>query len=133
MSRHRVTARLAVPVIRARLGGCPVSDPELYEWLVLRRVADGGMAKSAGAYLDHGRLIPAYLTEVFDRLMWSGLLLVADGDPLWELRRISFTDAGQARYETLCQQRQHTKLEVRPPQFGTVWPSSASPDEGSAV
>lgn len=91
------------------------------------------MAKSAGAYLDHGRQIPAYLTEVFDRLMWSGILLVADGDPLWELRRISFTDAGQARYQTLYQQRQGTKLAVPPPQFGTVRPSSGSPDEGSAL
>lgn len=133
MSRHRVTAFVTVPVIRARLGGYAVSDPRLYEWLALRRVADGGIAKSAGAYLDHGRPIPAYLNEVFDRLLWSGMLFVADGDPLWELRRLSFTDAGQARYEVLCQQWQGTKLAVPPPQFGTVRPSSASADEGSAV
>lgn len=110
-----------------------MSDLRLYEWLVLRRVADGGMAKSAGVYLDRGRPVSAYLTEVFDRLLWSGMLVVADGDPLWELRRISFTDAGQARYEVLCQQRQGTKLEVPPPQFGMGQPSNASPDEGSVL
>jgi len=29
-----------------------VNDPELYEWLALRRVTEGGMAKTAGVYFD---------------------------------------------------------------------------------
>ena len=81
------------------------------------------MAKSAGVYFDHGRPIPAHLTEVFDRLVWSGLLVVADGDPIWGVRRISLSDAGQARYVALGRERQqehhrHTGLEAPEPEFG---------------
>ena len=43
-----------------------VTDPRLYEWIVLRRVAGGSIAKSAGMYFDHGRPIPGHLIEVFD-------------------------------------------------------------------
>lgn len=82
-----------------------MSDPGLYEWIALRRVHDGGVAKSAGVYLDHGRPTPEYLTGVFDRLVWTGLVVVAEGDVLWELGRLSLTGAGQARYTALCQQR----------------------------
>lgn len=96
-----------------------MSDPGLYEWIALRRVHEGGTAKSAGAYLDHGRPIPGYLTTVFDWLILTGLVTVAEGDPLWELRRLSLTDFGQARYMTLREQRR-TYLAVPPPQFGTI-------------
>ena len=59
-----------------------MSDPRLSEWIALRRVHDGGVAKVAGLYLDHGRPAPSHLIEVFDRLTWDGLLVVADGDPI---------------------------------------------------
>ncbi|MDQ3151298.1 MAG: hypothetical protein M3R63_06110 [Actinomycetota bacterium] len=97
-----------------------MSQPGLDEWLALGSVASGGIAKSAGIYSDHGRPMPDHLTEVLDRLTWSGLLRVADGDLLWDLRRISFTEAGQARYLALCQQRQRAQLEVPAPEFGTT-------------
>jgi len=32
-----------------------MSDPGLYEQIALRRIHDGGIAKSASAYLDKGR------------------------------------------------------------------------------
>ncbi len=38
-------------------------DRRLYEWMALRRVAGGGMAKVAGVYLDHGRPVPEQLTS----------------------------------------------------------------------
>jgi hypothetical protein len=82
-----------------------VSDPRLYEWLALRRVDEGAITTSAGVYYKHSRPIPAHLTAVFDRLRWNGLIAIADGDPIWELRPIGLTDAGQARYQALCQQR----------------------------
>ncbi len=72
-------------------GQCTVNDPRLYEWTALRSIAGGGMAKCAGVYFNHGRPVPDHLTGVFDRLMWSRLLVVADGGPLWELRRISWS------------------------------------------
>lgn len=110
-----------------------MNDPGLYEWLALRSVAGGGVAKSAGVYFDHGRPVPGHLIEVFDRLVWNGLLVVADGDPIWESRRISLTEAGQEGYGVLCQQqeeqrqRQCTKSEVPPPEFGS---GRASAGEG---
>lgn len=64
-----------------------MSDPRLYVWMALRRVHDGGMARSAGAYFDRGRPTPGHLTAVFDQLIWAGSVAVAEGDALWELRR----------------------------------------------
>lgn len=93
-----------------------MSNPELDEWLVMRCVTGGGVAKVAGVYFDHGRPVHGHLTPALDQLMWSGLVAVADGDPLWDLRRISLSDAGQARYLVLCQQQgQRTELEVPTP------------------
>jgi hypothetical protein len=82
-----------------------MSDPRLYEWLALRRVDEGVIAISAGIYYKHGRSVPAHLTAVLDRLRCGGLIVIAEGDPIWDLRPISLTHAGQARYQDLCQQR----------------------------
>src|SRR5262245_10498548 len=95
-----------------------MSDPELSEWIALRRVHDGGMAKSAGAYFDHGRPTPEHLAGVFDRLVWTGLVTVADGDPIWELRRLGLTDAGAARYAVLSE-RQRAGPQAPPSEHGT--------------
>ncbi len=35
-----------------------MTDSGLYEWLALRRVAGGGVAKVAGMYFDQGRPVP---------------------------------------------------------------------------
>ncbi|MGQ0779283.1 MAG: hypothetical protein ACT4NY_33525 [Pseudonocardiales bacterium] len=96
-----------------------MSDPGLYERIALRRVHDGGVAKVAGVYLDHGRPTPDYLAEVFDRLIWTGWATVADGNPLWQLRRLSLTDTGQARYAALSQQPP-AEFTVPAPEFGTT-------------
>lgn len=96
-----------------------MSDPGLYERIALRRVHDGGVTKVAGVYLDHGRPTPDYLTEVFDRLIWTGWAIVADGNPLWQLRRLSLTDAGQTRYAELSEQPPG-ELTVPAPKFSTA-------------
>ncbi|MGH3933275.1 MAG: hypothetical protein ACRDTF_25240 [Pseudonocardiaceae bacterium] len=80
-----------------------MSDPDLYPWMALRRVDGGGMARAAGAYFDFGRPTPGHLTGVFDQLIWAGLVAVAAGDALWELRRMSLTDTGKARYAVLSE------------------------------
>lgn len=79
------------------------------------------MAKSAGAYLDHGRPTPGHLAGVLDRLIWTGLVTVAPGDPIWELRRLNLTDAGAARYTALSEQQQQQQpgLAVPAPEHGT--------------
>ncbi|MCA1676689.1 MAG: hypothetical protein LC799_32470 [Actinobacteria bacterium] len=83
---------------------------ELLEWLAVRRVSEAEVVKSAGVYFDHGRPVPHHMTGVFDRLCWTGLVTVAAGDPIWSMRPLSLTDAGQARYAALCAQRQRVTL-----------------------
>lgn len=106
-----------------------------HEWMVLRSAAAGGMAKSAGAYLDHGQPAPGHVVTALDRLIWSGLLMVANGDPIWAIRPISLTAAGQAQYTVRCQQEQQRQaggleqrgeLVVPPPKFGTAKHASQS-------
>ena len=97
-----------------------VRDPGLSEWMALRRVHDGGVAKSAGVYFDHGRPTAEHLAGVFDRLVWTGLVSIADGDPIWELRRLSLTDAGSARYATLRSERQRDSPQAPPPEHATT-------------
>jgi hypothetical protein len=94
-----------------------VSDAPSYEWVALRGVGEGDVAKSAGVYLRHGCPVPSHLTEVFDRLTWTGLVTVTEGDPIWSVRQLSLTDAGHARYAALCEQRQRAQLEAPTPQF----------------
>lgn len=89
------------------------------EWLALHRVHEGGVAKVAGIYLDHGYPVPSHLIGLFDRLTWAGLLMVAEGDPVWDLRQLSLTDAGQVRYAALCAHRQQSDMPVPPTEFGT--------------
>ena len=93
----------------------PVSNPNLYVWMALRRVHDGHATRSAGAYFDSGRPVPGHLTGVFDWLVWRGFVSVADGDPIWSLRRLSLTDTGQARYAELCIQFQNNPT-IPPPE-----------------
>lgn len=95
-----------------------VSDPGLHEWIALRRVHDGGVAKSAGAYFEDGRPAPEHLTGAYDRLIWTGLVVVADGDPLWELRQLGLTEGGQARYAVLSELRRESP-PVPPPEHNT--------------
>ena len=96
-----------------------MSDPELAEWFALRRVHDGGVAKSAGIYFEHGCPTPEHLAGVFDRLIWAGLVSVAGGDPIWQLRGLSLTDAGAIRYAALDQRRRES-LRVPAPEHSTT-------------
>lgn len=100
-----------------------MSNPLLSEWIALHRVHEGGVGKCAGAYFEHGHPVPGQLTAVFDRLSWTGLVAVAEGDPLWSLRQLSITPAGHARYATLCTalraQRQQSDMPMPSAEFGT--------------
>jgi len=105
-----------------------VNDPGLYEWIALRRVHDGGVAKLADAYLDRGRPTPDYLAEVFDRLVWTGWASLAEGDSRWALRRLCLTGAGAIRYAELCERErtspQHQEIPPVPdPKFDLQTPT----------
>lgn len=83
-----------------------MNDPGLYERIALRRVHDGGVAKAADAYLDRGRPTPAYLADVFDRLIWTGWASLAEADSPRALRRLCLTEAGATRYAELRERDQ---------------------------
>ncbi|MDQ2880080.1 MAG: hypothetical protein M3Y48_02195 [Actinomycetota bacterium] len=75
--------------------------PELLTALALRRALGRGVAKSGEIYLDDGHPMGRYLTRTFAGLIDCGLLALADEDG-WGLRRVTVTDAGQARYAQMC-------------------------------
>ncbi len=75
--------------------------PELLTTLALRRALGRGVARSGEVYLDYGHPMGRYLTGTFTELIDCGLLALADDDG-WGLRRVTVTDAGQARYAHIC-------------------------------
>ncbi len=75
--------------------------PELLTALALRRALGRGVAKAGESYLDYGHPMGRYLTSTFTELIDCGLLALADDDE-WGLRRVTVTDAGQARYAQTC-------------------------------
>lgn len=101
------------------------------EGLMLHAVGCGAVAKSAGMYFHHGHPVPEPVVGVLDQLIWSGLVAVAADDPLWEARRLSLTDAGQARYAALST-RQPDHPQTPPPEHASTptpagWRFSTSP------
>jgi hypothetical protein len=85
-------------------------SPELVAALVLHRAHGGGVAKLGADYLDHGLPAPGSLAGIFDELLDTGLLSLADPDRNGR-RRATLTTAGRTRYERL-----HGML--RPPMTG---------------
>ncbi|MCA1707529.1 MAG: hypothetical protein LC808_31370 [Actinobacteria bacterium] len=76
-------------------------NPELLAALALRRALGGGVAKAGGVYVDGGHPMGRYLAGRLTELIDCGLLMLADEDG-WGLRRVTVTDAGQARYAQVC-------------------------------
>nr|MDQ3765702.1 hypothetical protein [Actinomycetota bacterium] len=96
-------ASTAVPCIRLPESSVePVYglSPELLVSLALRRLYRGGLAQSGVGYVDYGYRTPDYLAGIVYALIEAGLLALAEQEP-WGLRRVHFTDAGQARYAQL--------------------------------
>ncbi|MGH3534726.1 MAG: hypothetical protein ACRDQG_08430 [Pseudonocardiaceae bacterium] len=75
--------------------------PELLTALALRRVLGRGVAKAGELYVDDGHPMGRYLIGTFTELIDCGLLALATEDG-WGLRRVTVTDAGQARYAQMC-------------------------------
>jgi hypothetical protein len=71
------------------------TGPELFAWLALRRVHNGGVIQFEGHYYDAGRRVTCFLPDVFDQLIGSGLIALAEPDPEWPgQRRASLTCEG---------------------------------------
>ena len=96
----------------------PLTGTDLYDWIALRRVNGGGIAKLGDRWLEGGHRVPGYVTEALAVLCGDRLVTLADLQP-GGMTRAALTDAGAARYQQLCQQRQ-TALQVPPPRLGAT-------------
>lgn len=91
-----------------------LSLPEHLDWLVLRRVRRGGVARFEGGYQDNGDPSGVVLVDILGWLDEQNLLEVADSDECG-LRRLRLTEAGWDRYRELCR-RQRSKPPPEQPQ-----------------
>lgn len=82
----------------------PLAGAEVYEWIALRRVSIGGVAKVDRRWLESGHQVPGYVTNALARLLAGGLVMLVDPDPSAEgMARAALTNAGTDHYERLCQ------------------------------
>lgn len=78
---------------------------EHFEWLTLRRVKRGGVAREQGGELvDFGQPLGSFVVQMLTELIDAGLLEVAEASPQG-LAGVRHTDAGRARYARLCRQQ----------------------------
>ncbi|MBV8541429.1 MAG: hypothetical protein JO268_12935 [Pseudonocardiales bacterium] len=81
----------------------PLAGAEVYEWIALRRVGGGGVAKVGDRWLQNGHRVPGYVAGALAGLLAGGLVMPVDPEPS-AVARVALTDAGTDRYEQLCQQ-----------------------------
>jgi len=81
-----------------------LTGTELLDWLALRRVNEGGVARHGSEYVHWGRKVPCYLPEVFGRLVETELtdLLEVNCEGL---RRMVLTSRGRDHYQRLSSKR----------------------------
>jgi hypothetical protein len=82
-----------------------LSGADLYDWIALRRVNDGGVAKMGDRWFDGGRPVPGYVADALTALRDKRLLVLAEVD-VWCMQRAALTDAGTVRYKRLCEKRE---------------------------
>ncbi|MFY9806602.1 MAG: hypothetical protein WCC38_18655 [Pseudonocardiaceae bacterium] len=83
----------------------PLAGTDLYDWMALRRVKAGGIALRGDHWLEHGRRIPGYVAGALAASCDSSAVTLAEPDH-WRMRRAALTNAGSARFQQLCRQRQ---------------------------
>lgn len=100
----------------------PLTGADLYDWIALRRVSTGAMAKLGDRWLEGGRHVPGYVSDALTALCERGLVTQSDPEQATDgMARAALTAAGISRYLQLCRRRQSaTRL---PP----------APDPGSGV
>ncbi len=82
-----------------------LAGADLYDWMALRRVSGGGIAKTGDYWLEHGRRIRGYVADALTALCGTGAVLLAEVDA-WGMRRAMLTDTGTRRCEQLSRQQQ---------------------------
>lgn len=83
----------------------PLTGSDLRDWMALRRVSGGGVARMGAHWFDHGRPVPGYLADALAELCASKLVALAELD-VWALQRATLTDPGAIRYQWLCRRHQ---------------------------
>ncbi|MGH3888188.1 MAG: hypothetical protein ACRDSZ_16760 [Pseudonocardiaceae bacterium] len=96
----------------------PLAGADLFDWIALRRVSDGGVTRLCGCWLDRGRRAPGHVAGTLSELLAARLIALADQEP-GGTRRSTLTDSGSARYERLVQQRQ-AAMQVPAPRFAAA-------------
>ncbi|HEY3894271.1 MAG TPA: hypothetical protein VGL88_02775 [Pseudonocardiaceae bacterium] len=100
----------------------PLTGADLYDWIALRRVSTGAMAKLGDRWLEGGRHVPGYVCEALTALCERGLVTQSDPEQATDgMARAALTPAGITRYLQLCRRRQSAAR--MPP----------APDPGSGV
>lgn len=85
----------------------PLAGAELYDWIALRRVSTGAIAKLGDRWLEGGRRVPGYVSDALTALCERGLVTQSDPDQATDgLARAALTAAGINRYLQLCRHRQ---------------------------
>jgi hypothetical protein len=90
---------------RAAMARPQLTGADLYDWMALRRVSAGGIAKVNDHWLERGRRIPGYIAEALTALCDTGVVTLAEVD-VWGMRRTVLTDTGTVRYDQLNRQQQ---------------------------
>lgn len=113
----------------------PLAGADLYDWIALRRVSEGGVAQVGDRWLENGHRVPGYVTDALTELLAGGLVALADQDP-YSLQRATLTDTGTARYDWLCR-LQLVAPQVPAPRFGSACQragvNDADPPGGTAL
>lgn len=90
----------------------------VFELIALTRIAANEVTTMAGRYLDDGFLLPDHLVRIVDQLILDQLVVIGDGDLLWDCRAVRLTEAGQRRYQFLRRAAESDALR------GSTWRGS---------
>lgn len=91
-----------------------LTGPDFFEWMGLRRVHRGSLARSEGHYYDHGNPVPGWLIpDIIDGLLEDGLLELGDRDNSG-MRPVTLTETGLNHYRLLCKRQRQQDVEHVP-------------------
>ena len=102
-----------------------LNGPDFFEWLGLRRVRRGGLARREDTYYDHGNPVCGWLIpDILDGLLEDGFLEL--GDPESGMQHVALTDVGLAHYRALCKRQRRKDLMATRSLDSSVRPLPAS-------
>jgi hypothetical protein len=99
----------------------PLAGADLYDWMALRRVSSGGIARMGDHWLEHGRRIPGYIADALAVLCDNDVVSLAELD-VWSMQRAALTDTGTVRYQQLNRLQQTVRqLPAAESAQGVTW------------